>query len=59
MAGLGWGPKDNTTKAERAAARTRAEQQMAEQRGESTDSDEQTEIASGITARHRRARRPD
>lgn len=59
MAGLGWGPRDNTTKAERAAAKANAERQIAEQNGESTDSAEQTEIAQGITARHRRARRPD
>jgi hypothetical protein len=51
MAGLGWGPKDNTTKAERDAAKANAERQMAEQRGESTDSADDA-------PRHRRARNP-
>lgn len=55
MAGLGWGPRDNTTKEERAAAKARAEQQMAQQRGESTDSTDSADDA----PRHRRARRPN
>lgn len=55
MAGLGWGPRDDTTKEERAAAKARAVQQMAEQRGESTDSADSADD----TPRHRRARRPD
>lgn len=55
MAGLGWGPKDDTTKAERDAAKARAEQQMAQQRGESTDSAASADDA----PRHRRARRPN
>lgn len=55
MAGLGWGPRDNTTKEERAAAKARAEQQMAQQRGESTDSADSADD----TPRHRRARRPN
>jgi hypothetical protein len=54
MAGLGWGPKDNTTKAERDAAKARAEEQMAAQRGDSADSADSADEA----PRHRRARRP-
>lgn len=57
MAGLGWGQRDNTTKAERDAAKARAEEQMAEQRGESTDSADEPD--DGDTPRHRRARRPN
>jgi len=57
MAGLGWGERDNTTKAERAAAKARAEEQMAQQRGESTDSADETDA--DATPRHRRARRPN
>lgn len=55
MAGLGWGPKDDTTKEERAAAKANAERQIAEQNGESTDSADETDA----TPRHRRAHRPD
>lgn len=55
MPGLGWGPRDDTTKAERAAAKARAEEQMAQQRGETTDSADSADDA----PRHRRARRPN
>lgn len=55
MAGLGWGERDNTTKEERAAAKARAEQQMAEQRGETTESADSADDG----PRHRRARRPN
>lgn len=57
MAGLGWGRKDNTGKDQQRAWKARAEEQMAEQRGESTDSADEPDT--DATPRHRRARRPN